>query len=150
VVEVVVVDGCVLDVVVVGGSVVDVDVVDVVEVGGVDVDVVEVGGVDVDVVELVEVGGVDVEVVVDDPSPWITMSKALVAVLGPPGSPGVHGSDPVTTASQSGGDNPLLAATVRLKVPAVVGVPERSPLSLSVSPGGMVPETSEKVGAGKT
>jgi hypothetical protein len=46
---------------------------------------------------------------------------------------------------------PLLALiTVTPKIPAIVGVPERSPVALfNVSPGGKTPEARLYVGAGK-
>lgn len=46
------------------------------------------------------------------------------------------------------GETPLLAVTVKANVPVVVGVPERTPAALSVSPAGRLPEDSVNVGAG--
>lgn len=46
------------------------------------------------------------------------------------------------------GATPLLAVTVKVEVPVVVGVPERTPAVLRVSPGGRVPEDTVNVGAG--
>ena len=41
---------------------------------------------------------------------------------------------------------PLLAVTVPLNVPAVVGVPLMTPAALSVSPAGRAPDVTLKVG----
>jgi hypothetical protein len=43
------------------------------------------------------------------------------------------------------GNVPLAAVTVPVYVPGVVGVPERTPADVKVSPGGSVPVVSEKV-----
>jgi len=46
------------------------------------------------------------------------------------------------------GDVPFVAVTVAVYVPAVVGVPLKTPALLRVSPGGSVPEVREKVMVG--
>ncbi len=43
---------------------------------------------------------------------------------------------------------PLLALTVKVDVPAVVGVPESTPAELRESPAGTAPEATENVGEG--
>ena len=47
------------------------------------------------------------------------------------------------------GETPLLAATVKVYVPAVVGVPANSPASLKVIPFGSEPLLIEYVGTGE-
>jgi hypothetical protein len=54
----------------------------------------------------------------------------------------------VMLAVPAGVPTPLEADTVKVKLPLVVGVPERTPPVLSDSPVGTVPVPTEKVGAG--
>ena len=51
----------------------------------------------------------------------------------------------VLTAS---GEAPLLAVTVKVEVPLLVGVPESTPALVRVSPAGRMPEDTAKVGLG--
>jgi hypothetical protein len=53
-------------------------------------------------------------------------------------------NDPVVAS----GETSLLEVTVNVLDPGVVGVPERTPTLLRVSPAGRVPEDTVKVGAG--
>jgi len=46
------------------------------------------------------------------------------------------------------GERPLLAVTVKVEVPALVGVPESTPALVRVSPAGSVPLDTVKVGSG--
>lgn len=46
------------------------------------------------------------------------------------------------------GDEPLLAVTVAVYVPLVVGVPLKTPALLKVNPGGSVPDVRENVMVG--
>src|SRR5690348_5481686 len=52
---------------------------------------------------------------------------------------------PPLTAS---GETPLLAVTVKVKAPALVGVPESTPSLVRLSPAGRVPEDTAYVGVG--
>ncbi len=46
------------------------------------------------------------------------------------------------------GLTPLLAVTVPVKVPLLVGLPEMTPAELKLNPGGRLPDVTLKVGAG--
>ena len=43
----------------------------------------------------------------------------------------------------------FVAVTVKVKLPAAVGVPESTPAALTVSPGGKVPAVCATVGSGE-
>jgi hypothetical protein len=66
------------------------------------------------------------------------------------GGPGGSAEPPITISMVGVVVEPALfcAVTLNVDVPAVVGVPDRTPFDCSVRPSGSVPEATENVGAG--
>ena len=73
--------------------------------------------------------------------------------MAPGGEAALKATPPLTTIVMdgviTGAPTPLLALTVKVKLPGAVGVPDRTPVEkLRVRPGGSVPVLTAKTGAG--